>query len=35
MAGVLWYIVEQDSDWESGDPFLSLQMSYRYLAGIA
>ena len=32
-AGVRWYIVEQDSDWENGDPFLSLQMSYTFLAG--
>jgi sugar phosphate isomerase/epimerase len=34
-VGVLWYIVEQDSDWEQGDPFLSLARSYRFLAGQA
>jgi sugar phosphate isomerase/epimerase len=30
-AGCEWYIVEQDSDWENGDPFLSLKMSLAYL----
>lgn len=30
-AGCRWYIVEQDSDWENGDPFESLKMSLAYL----
>jgi sugar phosphate isomerase/epimerase len=30
-AGCKWYIIEQDSDWESGDPFESLRMSLAYL----
>jgi len=30
-AGCRWYIVEQDSDWEDGDPFQSLRMSLAYL----
>jgi sugar phosphate isomerase/epimerase len=30
-AGCRWYVVEQDSDWENGDPFLSLKMSLTYL----
>lgn len=30
-AGCKWYIVEQDSDWEGGDPFLSLKMSLAFL----
>ncbi len=30
-AGCRWYVVEQDSDWENADPFLSLKMSLTYL----
>ena len=30
-AGCRWYVVEQDSDWENGDPFQSLKMSLSYL----
>jgi sugar phosphate isomerase/epimerase len=30
-AGCRWYIVEQDSDWEAGDPFESLKLSLAYL----
>ncbi len=30
-AGCRWYIVEQDSDWEGGDPFESLKISLAYL----
>jgi sugar phosphate isomerase/epimerase len=30
-AGCRWYIVEQDGDWENGDPFQSLKMSLAYL----
>ncbi len=30
-AGCKWYVVEQDSDWEEGDPFLSLKMSLAFL----
>jgi sugar phosphate isomerase/epimerase len=30
-AGCKWYVVEQDSDWEDGDPFQSLKMSLAYL----
>ena len=30
-VGCHWYIVEQDSDWENGDPFQSLKMSLAYL----
>jgi sugar phosphate isomerase/epimerase len=30
-AGCRWYIVEQDGDWEDGDPFQSLKMSLAYL----
>jgi len=30
-AGCRWYVVEQDSDWENGDPFQSLKMSLTYL----
>jgi sugar phosphate isomerase/epimerase len=30
-AGCRWYIIEQDSDWENGDPFLSLKMSLAHL----
>ena len=30
-AGCRWYIVEQDADWENGDPFQSLKMSLAYL----
>jgi sugar phosphate isomerase/epimerase len=30
-AGCKWYVIEQDSDWEAGDPFLSLKMSLAYL----
>jgi sugar phosphate isomerase/epimerase len=30
-AGCKWYIVEQDSDWEKGDPFKSIKMSYNYI----
>ena len=30
-AGCRWYVVEQDSDWENGDPFLSLKMSLAHL----
>ncbi len=30
-AGCKWYVVEQDSDWENGDPFLSLKLSWAFL----
>jgi sugar phosphate isomerase/epimerase len=30
-VGCHWYIVEQDSDWENGDPFQSLKMSLAFL----
>jgi sugar phosphate isomerase/epimerase len=30
-AGCRWYIIEQDADWEDGDPFLSLKMSLSYM----
>jgi sugar phosphate isomerase/epimerase len=30
-AGSRWYIVEQDSDWEEMDPFLSLKTSWAFL----
>jgi sugar phosphate isomerase/epimerase len=30
-AGCRWYIIEQDSDWEAGDPFESLKLSLAYL----
>jgi len=30
-AGCRWYVVEQDSDWDNGDPFQSLKMSLSYL----
>jgi sugar phosphate isomerase/epimerase len=30
-AGTQWYIVEQDGDWENGDPFQSLKMSLAFL----
>lgn len=30
-AGCQWYIIEQDSDWEAGDPFESLKLSLAYL----
>jgi len=30
-AGTQWYIIEQDSDWENGDPFHSLKMSLAYV----
>jgi sugar phosphate isomerase/epimerase len=30
-AGCKWYIVEQDSDWEEGDPFQSLKISLAFL----
>jgi len=30
-AGCKWYVVEQDSDWEEGDPFQSLKMSLAFL----
>jgi sugar phosphate isomerase/epimerase len=30
-AGCQWYIIEQDSDWENGDPFQSLKMSLAFL----
>jgi sugar phosphate isomerase/epimerase len=30
-AGCRWYIVEQDSDWDNGDPFQSLKVSLGYL----
>ncbi|HEY9594438.1 MAG TPA: sugar phosphate isomerase/epimerase, partial [Spirochaetia bacterium] len=30
-AGCQWYIVEQDSDWDDGDPFQSLRVSLTYL----
>jgi sugar phosphate isomerase/epimerase len=30
-VGCHWYIVEQDSDWEDGDPFQSLKMSLAFL----
>ena len=26
-------VIEQDGNWDSGDPFLSMQRSYEYLAG--
>ncbi len=29
-AGCRWYIIEQDSDWEAGDPFESLKLSLAY-----
>jgi sugar phosphate isomerase/epimerase len=32
-AGCRWYVIEQDGNWDSGDPFLSMQRSYEYLAG--
>ena len=31
-GGCKWYIVEQDSNHEKGDPFRSLKMSYDYIA---
>jgi sugar phosphate isomerase/epimerase len=31
-SGCKWFIVEQDRDWANDDPFLSLTMSYDYLA---
>jgi len=31
-AGCRWFIVEQDRDWANDDPFLSLTMSFDYLA---
>lgn len=34
-AGCRWFIVEQDSDWEDGDPLSSLATSFRFLAGLA
>lgn len=30
-AGCEWFIVEQDSDWISGDPFESLKQSYEFI----
>ena len=30
-AGVKWYVVEQDSDWENADPFESLKLSWAFL----
>lgn len=30
-AGCRWLIVEQDSDWDNGDPFESLRMSLAFL----
>jgi sugar phosphate isomerase/epimerase len=30
-AGCKWYVIEQDSDWEGGDPFLSLKMSLAFM----
>jgi sugar phosphate isomerase/epimerase len=30
-AGTKWYIVEQDGDWEEGDPFQSLKISLAFL----
>jgi sugar phosphate isomerase/epimerase len=30
-AGTKWYVVEQDGDWEEGDPFQSLKMSLAFL----
>ena len=30
-AGCRWYVVEQDADWEEGDPFESLKMSLAFL----
>jgi sugar phosphate isomerase/epimerase len=30
-AGAKWYVIEQDSDWEGGDPFQSLKISLAYL----
>jgi sugar phosphate isomerase/epimerase len=30
-AGCKWYIVEQDGDWEEGDPFQSLKISLAHL----
>ncbi len=30
-AGCKWWVVEQDSDWEEGDPFQSLKMSLAFL----
>jgi len=30
-VGCKWYIVEQDGDWENGDPFQSLKMSLAFL----
>ena len=32
-TGVKYYIVEQDADWIGGDPFKSLAVSYKFLAG--
>jgi sugar phosphate isomerase/epimerase len=30
-AGCRWYVVEQDSDWQDGDPFQSLKVSLAFL----
>jgi sugar phosphate isomerase/epimerase len=30
-AGCQWYVIEQDGDWENGDPFQSLKMSLAFL----
>ena len=31
-SGCKWYIVEQDTNWEKDDPFMSLKMSFDYIA---
>lgn len=30
-SGCVWFIVEQDANWENNDPFLSLKMSFDYI----
>jgi sugar phosphate isomerase/epimerase len=30
-AGTRWWVVEQDSDWQDGDPFESLRMSFAFV----
>ncbi len=32
-SGCEWFIVEQDTDWIHGDPFMSIKASFEFLAG--
>lgn len=32
-AGCLWFIVEQDGNWQDGDPFKSLTTSFQFISG--